>query len=113
MSGIFGPPEFHAHHGSNIQLTSGSTVATRTKSFKDGITFSSRPLAPGEIFLIEITETDLEHWSGDLRIGLTQLSPNYRFQLPHYACPNLQNMGKIDFIVFDTKKQTKVIPAFN
>ncbi|CAG7830243.1 unnamed protein product, partial [Allacma fusca] len=87
-----GPPKFHFHHGSNIVLTNNGTTAVRKSSFANGLTFSEKPLAPGEIFLVEIEENELG-WSGHMRTGLTQLDPNNEFELPMYALPDLVSMG--------------------
>jgi len=61
-----------------------NTVAHRKASFAHGLVFSERSLQPGEIFLLEITETELG-WNGHLRLGLTQLDPNTFFTLPLIA----------------------------
>ncbi len=78
------PVRFHAHHGINIVLGENNTIAHRKASFAHGLVFSERSLKPGEIFLLEITETELG-WNGHLRLGLTQLDPNTRFLLPLIA----------------------------
>lgn len=83
---------FHAHHGENIQLEENGGAATRTSSFANGLVFSSRPVLPGEIFLIQVEENE-SGWSGFLRLGLTQNNPNSRFSLPTFAIPDLQTVG--------------------
>lgn len=85
---------FHKNHGSNIILCEDNTVAFRKASFDHGLTFSEKPLRPGEIFLIEI-EKDERGWSGHLRIGLTQLDPMMfdPRSLPRFAMPNLIDAG--------------------
>lgn len=83
---------FHSHHGSNIELDDGGVRATRKSSFANALAFSERPLAPGEIFLIQIEENETG-WSGYLRLGLTQKNPDSKFELPLYALPDLIQIG--------------------
>ena len=97
---------FHGYHGDNIRLHDDRCVACRELSFAHAITFSEKPLRPGEIFLIEI-ERNERGWSGYLRVGLTQHDPANRFELPQYALPDLANMGK-SWIFAVTKSQFRV-----
>ena len=45
---------FHPKSGRNVQLTENCTVARRIHSYKDGITFSVRPLKEGATFEVRI-----------------------------------------------------------
>ncbi|XP_038076502.1 neuralized-like protein 2 [Patiria miniata] len=65
---------FHENRGINIELKHDNQVARRSASFANAITFSDRPLRPGELFLIEVEEQE-PGWSGHLRCGLTQHHP--------------------------------------
>lgn len=84
--------QFHSHHGSAVRLRDNQTVACRTAGFCHGICFSSRPLHPMELFVVEITSDEQELRSGHLRVGLTELDPNDDFVLPGCSLPDLTKM---------------------
>ncbi|NXB78089.1 NEUL2 protein, partial [Donacobius atricapilla] len=83
---------FHHIHGTNIRLDASHTQATRVESFANGLCFSQEPLAPGQIFLVEIEEKELG-WCGHLRVGLTAHDPQSLEVVPEYSLPDLVNMG--------------------
>ncbi|NXD67431.1 NEUL2 protein, partial [Eolophus roseicapillus] len=83
---------FHRVHGANVRLDGTRTRATRVESFAHGLCFSQEPLAPGEVFLVEIEEKELG-WCGHLRVGLTALDPQHLETVPEYSLPDLVNMG--------------------
>ncbi|NWS74131.1 NEUL2 protein, partial [Crotophaga sulcirostris] len=83
---------FHRVHGTNIRLDASRTQATRVESFAHGLCFSQEPLAPGQIFLVEIEEKE-RGWCGHLRVGLTALDPQRLQPVPEYSLPDLVNMG--------------------
>ncbi|NXY00535.1 NEUL2 protein, partial [Centropus bengalensis] len=83
---------FHHIHGANIRLDASRTRATRVESFAHGLCFSQEPLAPGQIFLVEIEEKE-RGWCGHLRVGLTALDPQRLQPVPEYSLPDLVSMG--------------------
>ncbi|XP_017758830.1 PREDICTED: neuralized-like protein 2 isoform X2 [Eufriesea mexicana] len=94
---------FHPVHGENIRLCEDNTVAYRTTSFANSLAFSEKPLQPGEIFLVEIENTE-EGWSGHMRLGLTLIDPASA-SLPQYGMPNLAKLGNT-WIFAITKSHT-------
>ncbi|XP_044744350.1 neuralized-like protein 2 [Coccinella septempunctata] len=67
---------FHHYHGNNIMLSEDNTVAHRTADFGNSQIYSSKPLFPGELFLVEIIENQRRGWCGHLDIGLSHKNPN-------------------------------------
>lgn len=86
------PTRFHCVHGAHICLDPSGTQATRVDSFANGLCFSHEPLAPGQIFLVEIQEKELG-WCGHLRVGLTAHHPCRLGTVPEYSLPDLVNLG--------------------
>ena len=78
---------FHRVHGKNVLLNEDNTTAMRTMTYGDALVFSERPVEPGEIFAIEIMETDLR-LSVCMKIGLTGIDPD-TFNILPYAIPNI------------------------
>ncbi|NXK11678.1 NEUL2 protein, partial [Herpetotheres cachinnans] len=83
---------FHCVHGTNVRPPPSCTRATRVESFANGLCFPPPPLAPGQIFLVEIEEKELG-WCGHLRVGLTAHDPQSLEVVPEYSLPDLVNMG--------------------
>ncbi|XP_061562787.1 neuralized-like protein 2 [Phycodurus eques] len=98
--------EFHPIHGTNVQLDSSGTQATRVESFANGVCFSKQPLKPGEIFLIEIEDKELG-WCGHLRIGLTARDPRDLEVVPEYSIPDLTDLGD-SWVFAITRNHNKV-----
>uniref|UniRef100_A0A8C9EMD1 Neuralized E3 ubiquitin protein ligase 2 n=2 Tax=Phasianidae TaxID=9005 RepID=A0A8C9EMD1_PAVCR len=86
------PTRFHRVHGSNVRLDASRTRATRVESFANALCFSHEPLAPGQIFLVEIEEKELG-WCGHLRVGLTAHDPQSLGTVPEYSLPDLVGLG--------------------
>ncbi|XP_036608263.1 neuralized-like protein 2 [Trichosurus vulpecula] len=87
------PTRFHEVHGVNIRVDPSGTRATRVESFANGLCFSREPLAPGQVFLVEIEEKELG-WCGHLRLGLTALDPGSLAPVPEYSLPDLVSLGR-------------------
>ncbi|XP_054029563.1 neuralized-like protein 2 [Dryobates pubescens] len=99
---------FHRVHGANVQLDASRMRATRVESFANGLCFSQEPLAPGQIFLVEIEEKE-KGWCGHLRVGLTAHDPQSLEVVPEYSLPDLVNLG--DTWVFAiTRSHNRVAP---
>ncbi|XP_078482576.1 neuralized-like protein 2 [Ciona intestinalis] len=73
--GTSGQFRFHPNCGSNIRLSKDNLIARRVEGFSNAVCFSESPLLSGQLFLIEIKDTD-KSWSGHLRVGITQINPN-------------------------------------
>ncbi|XP_029772451.1 neuralized-like protein 2 [Suricata suricatta] len=86
------PTRFHPVHGANIRVDPSGTRATRVESFAHGLCFSREPLAPGQVFLVEIEEKELG-WCGHLRLGLTALDPATLAAVPEFSLPDLVSLG--------------------
>lgn len=86
------PTRFHRVHGANVRLDASRTRATRVESFANALCFSHEPLAPGQIFLVEIEEKELG-WCGHLRVGLTAHDPQSLGAVPEYSLPDLVSLG--------------------
>ncbi|XP_028666454.1 neuralized-like protein 2 [Erpetoichthys calabaricus] len=99
--------EFHQIHGANVKIDKMGTRATRIQSFADGICFSKCPLAPGEIFLVEIEDKELG-WCGHLRMGLTSHDPRALEAVPEYSLPDLVSMGQ-SWIFAITRNHNRVL----
>lgn len=56
--------------------------------------FSHCPLLPGQIFLIEITDSQ-DGWSGHLRLGVTQCNPFYMTTIPEMVIPDMTATPKV------------------
>ncbi|NWX95232.1 NEUL2 protein, partial [Nothoprocta ornata] len=100
---------FHHVHGANVRMDPTRTQATRVESFAHGLCFSREPLAPGQIFLVEIEEKE-RGWCGHLRVGLTAHDPQSLRAVPEYSLPDLASLG--DTWVFAiTRSHNRVAPG--
>ncbi|GIX84685.1 protein neuralized [Caerostris darwini] len=81
--------KFHSVHGCNVVIDEGGSRASRTSSFCDGITFSSKPLSINSRISVHLGAN--EDWTGALRIGITTHDPVTfaNKKLPRYVCPDL------------------------
>lgn len=99
---------FHRVHGTNVRLDPSGTQATRVESFANGICFSQDPLAPGQLFLVEIEEKEFG-WCGHLRVGLMARDPRSLEIVPEYSLPDLVNQGD-SWIFAITRNHNRVMP---
>ena len=86
-----GPLTFHCQAwGDKVSLSQGCRLATRAPStFKDGLVFSSRPLAISERVLLKVVRSS-SAWHGALRVGFTNVHPAARgVPLAPMAIPDL------------------------
>lgn len=99
---------FHRVHGANVRLDAARTRATRVESFANALCFSQEPLAPGEIFLVEIEEKE-PGWCGHLRVGLTARDPQSLPAVPEYSLPDLVSLGD-SWVFAITRSHNRVPP---
>ncbi|XP_077192249.1 neuralized-like protein 2 [Paroedura picta] len=102
------PSRFHPVHGANVRLDPSRTQATRVESFANGLCFSQEPLAPGQVFLVEIEEKELG-WCGHLRVGLMARDPSSLDVVPEYSLPDLVNRGD-SWVFAITRNHNRVTP---
>ncbi|XP_066482558.1 neuralized-like protein 2 [Tiliqua scincoides] len=105
------PVRFHHIHGANICIDSSRTQATRVESFANGLCFSQEPLAPGQLFLVEIEEKETG-WCGHLRVGLTTQDPGNLKVVPEYSLPDLIDLGG-SWVFAITRNHNRVVPRGN
>ncbi|KAG9473747.1 neuralized-like protein 2 [Eleutherodactylus coqui] len=99
---------FHKVHGTNVRIDPSGTQATRVESFANGICFSRDPLAPGQLFLVEIEEKE-SGWCGHLRVGLMGRDPRSLDIVPEYSLPDLVNQGD-SWIFAITRNHNRMTP---
>ncbi|XP_058864658.1 E3 ubiquitin-protein ligase NEURL3-like [Acipenser ruthenus] len=91
-SQCLGPLSFHPQtHGSQITMHPGLHRVERRDTFRDGLVFTSRPVALMEHVILRVEESE-GHWQGALRLGFTTHCPSCMNpdSLPPFACPNLK-----------------------
>lgn len=103
------PVRFHRIHGANVRLDPSRTQATRVESFANGLCFSQEPLAPGQLFLVEIDEKE-PGWCGHLRVGLTSRDPARLETVPEYSLPDLVDQGG-SWVFAITRNHNRVLPT--
>lgn len=59
------------------------------------LSFSHCPLLPGQIFLIEIADSQ-DGWSGHLRVGVTQCNPSHMKTMPEMVIPDMTTTPNVD-----------------
>ncbi|XP_072036012.1 probable serine/threonine-protein kinase pats1 isoform X2 [Amphiura filiformis] len=77
-------------HGNNITFTNNNAVATRTKSYYHGITFSEKPHNLGELVTFLLVEENTS-WTGTIRFGLTNNNPDEIDSLPPFSIPDFSS----------------------
>ncbi|KAL3318279.1 Neuralized-like protein 2 [Cichlidogyrus casuarinus] len=73
-------------------ISESDTLAYRKSGFCNGIVLSSEHILPGQLLLVEITETQIG-WSGNLRLGFTLLDDDALTPLPTLSLPGLNLRG--------------------
>uniref|UniRef100_G3VKT6 Neuralized E3 ubiquitin protein ligase 2 n=1 Tax=Sarcophilus harrisii TaxID=9305 RepID=G3VKT6_SARHA len=69
--------------------------------------YSREPLAPGQVFLVEIEEKELG-WCGHLRLGLTAWDPGSLAPVPEYSLPDLVSLGR-SWVFAITRHHNRVV----
>lgn len=65
---------FHAMHGTNIELHETGQIAVRDRSYSDAVVFTAEPVGESREFSIEILKRG-GTWAGSLKIGFTARDP--------------------------------------